>query len=262
MSSKILSLRLLVLLPVFSSVMGRAQDDSLHFDAEAQAWDNIKATIRLIRQDRVASVARRVAYPLFRENPLPDITNRKQFGEAYPILLDPTLKRALFRLKESDLFEHEDNWSYGEGDVWFDPDGKIIAINYSSRAERRKKDSLTAETYRLLYPGIAHWKRNVLVCRVGKRLIRIDEVGDDLRYIAWNDGKTISDKPDRVLFKGVQEPDGTGGSYNITFSNGQWTYWFEYVSLADDEYDTPAGLYLHLSKKGKEVVRYTCVQMK
>ena len=149
-----------------------------------------------------------------------------------------------------------------EDSLHFDPDGKIVAINYSSRAERRRKDSLTAETYRVLYPGIAHWKRNVLVCRAGKRLIRIDEVGDDLRYIAWNDGKTISEKPDRVLFKGLQEPDGTGGSYNIAFSNGQWRYRFEYVSLADDEYDTPAGLYLHLLKKGKEIARYTCVQMK
>jgi len=57
----------------------------------------------------------------------------------------------------------------------------------------RRKDSLTEETYKLLYPGIAHWRSNLLVCRAGKRLIRVDEVGDDLRYIAWGEGKTISD---------------------------------------------------------------------
>ncbi len=253
---------LLLLVPVLSSVIGRAQGDDLHFDAAAEAWRNIKTTIRLIRQDRVATLAGRVAYPLRRENPLPDIKTRKEFGQAYTILFDSTLKTALAGLKSSDLFEHEGQWSYGGGDVWFDPDGKIIAINYSSPAEQRRKDSLTAETYRLLYPGIAHWKRNLLVCKVGKRLIRIDEVGDDLRYIAWGAGKTISDKPDLVLFKGVQKVDGTLGSYTITFSNGPWTYSFDYTALADSGDDYAFGLYLLVLKDGKMIGRYTCVQMK
>ncbi len=253
---------LLILLLLFPAVTGWAQDDALHFDPAADSWKNIKATIRLIRQNRVASLASRVVYPLMRENPLPDITTRKKFGQAYDILFDSTLKKVLFRLKASDLFEHEGNWSYGEGDVWFDPDGKIIAINYSSPAERRRKDSLTEETYRLLYPGISHWERNLLVCRVGKRLIRIDEVGDDLRYIDWRNGKTISDKPDLVLLKGEKKLDGTGGSYNITFSKGQWTYFFEYTTLFDDDYDSPSGLYLNILKHGKKVARYTCLQMK
>jgi hypothetical protein len=250
------------LLPVLWSVIGRAQDDALHLDAAAEAWTNIKATIQLIRNGRVVSLAGRVVYPLVRQNPLPDITTRKEFGQAYNMLFDPTLKRVLFGLKPSDLFEHDGNWSYGEGDVWFDPDGKIMAINYSSLAEHRRKDSLTEETYRLLYPGIAHWKRNVLVCKVDKRLIRVDEVGGDLRYIAWGEGKTISDKPDLVLFKEEQEIVGNGGSYTITFSNGPWTYTFEYTALADSGDKFPPGLYLHILKKGKKIARYTCVQMK
>lgn len=258
-----LSLRLLLLLlPVLSSVIGRAQDDGFPFDLAAQAWKNIRVTINLIRQDRTASVAGRVVYPLMRENPLPDITTRKEFGQVFNVLFDSTLKRALFGLKPSDLFFHEGNWSYGEGDVWFDPDGKIIAVNYSSPVELRRKDSLTEETYRLLYPGIAHWKRNLLVCKVGKRLIRVDEVGDDLRYIAWGECKAISDKPDLVLFKGVQKIEGTAGSYTITFSNGLWTYSFEYTSLSDSDKEEPLGLYLHILKNGKEVARHTCVLMK
>ena len=253
---------LLILLPMFSSVTGWAQGEDLHFDPAAQAWKNIKATIQLIRRDRVAVLAGRVVYPLRRENPLPDVTGRSEFGRAYAILFDSTLKAALVRLKSSDLFQHEEDWSYGEGDVWFNSDGKIVAINYSSLAERLRKDSLTAETYRLLYPGIAHWKRNLLVCKVGKRLIRIDEVGDDLRYIAWGAGKTISDKPDMVLFKGVQKMDGTQGSYFITFSNGQWTYIFDYTTLADSGDDFPFGLYLRVLKHGKKIGRYACVQVK
>lgn len=263
-SMELLTVRrcLAILLLLLPAVTGWAQDDALHFDAAADSWKNIKATIRLIRQNRVASLASRVVYPLIRENPLPDITTRKKFGETYDILFDSTLKKVLFRLKSSDLFEHEGNWSYGEGDVWFDPDGKIIAINYSSPAERRRKDSLTEETYRLLYPGIAHWERNLLVCKVGKRLIRVDEVGDDLRYIDWRNGKTISDKPDLVLLKGEKKPDGTGGSYTITFSKGQWTYLFEYGALSDSGDDSPSGLYLNILKNGKRVARYTCVEMK
>ena len=254
--------RLLVLFSLLSFLSGRAQDDELHFDPDAQAWKNIKATIALIRQNRVASLAGRVIYPLIRENPLPDIANRKEFVSAYPVLFDSVLRRALFRLKSADLFQHEGNWSYDEGDIWFGPDGKIIAINYSSPAERRRKDSLTEETYRLLYPGIAHWDRNVLVCKVGKRLIRVDEIGDDLRYISWGDGKTISEKPDLVLYKGVQKVDGTLGSYTITFNSGPWTYSLDYVALGDSDYDLAAGLFLSVSKNGKMVARYVCRKIK
>lgn len=207
------------MLLLLSVLPGRGQDDSLHFDAAAQAWKNIRGTIQLIRQDRVSDLAGHVAYPLTRENPLADIRTRKQFGRAYDMLFDSTLKKALFRLKAEDIFEHDGNWSYGEGDGWFDPDGKINTINYSSLAERWRKDSLTAETYRRLYPGIGHWNRNVLVCKEGKRLIRVDEVGDSLRYIAWGAGKTISDKPDLVLSTAEQEIVVTGGSYTIAFSN-------------------------------------------
>lgn len=257
------SLRLLlILVPVLSSLVGQGQNDDLHFDAAAQAWKNIKATIQLIRQDQVASLAGHVVYPLRRENPLPNITTRKEFGREYNILFDSVLKRTLSGLKPSDLFQHEGDWSYREGEVWFDPDGKIIAINYSSPSEHRRKDSLTEKTYRLLYPGIAHWKRNLLVCKVGKRLIRIDEVGDDLRYIAWGEGKTISDKPDLELFKGVQKMDGTMGSYTITFSNGPWTYTFNYTAVGDGGDASPLGLYLNIWKNGKRIVRHSCVQMK
>jgi hypothetical protein len=261
MSSKIY-ISPFILLPVFWSVIGRAQDDSLHFDAAAQAWKNIRYTIQLIREDRVAALSGRVVYPLRRENPLHDIKNGAELSWAYTLLFDSTLKTALAGLKPSDLFGHEGNWSYGEGDAWFDPEGKIVAINYSSPAERRRKDSLTEETYRLLYPGIAHWKRNLLVCKVGKRLIRIDEVGDDLRYIVWGAGKPISDKPDLVLFKGKKKMDGTLGSYTITFSNGQWTYRFDYTALSDSGNDYPFGLYLHVLKNGKKIGRYACVQVK
>jgi hypothetical protein len=251
---------LVIVLSVFLSLTGRSQDDDLHVEADAQTWRNIKATIQLIRQDQVVFLSGRVVYPLIRENPLPDITTRKEFDREYNILFDSTLKRVLFDLKPSDLFQHEGDWSYGQGDVWFDPDGKIIGINYSSPTELRRKDSLTEETYRLLYRGIAHWKRNVLVCKVGKRLIRVDEVGDDLRYIAWDDGKTISDKPDLVLFKGVQKTDGELGSYSITFSSGPWTYLFEYIAVGEKEDDL--GLFLHILKNGKKIALYRCVQMK
>ena len=84
--------RLLILLPVLSSLIGQAQDDGPPFDVVAQAWKNIKATIHLIQQDRVASLAGRVVYPLIRENPLHDISNQREFAQAYKILFDSTLK--------------------------------------------------------------------------------------------------------------------------------------------------------------------------
>jgi hypothetical protein len=105
--------------------MGRAQGDDLHFDAAAQAWKNIRATIQLIRRDRVVALAGRVVYPLRRENPVPDITGRSDFGRAYAMLFDSTLKVALMGLTSSDLFGHWGDWSYGGGDVWFNSDGTL-----------------------------------------------------------------------------------------------------------------------------------------
>ena len=66
--------------------------------------------------------------------------------------------------------------------------------------------------------------------------------------------------PDLVLFKGVEELDGTEGSYTITFSNGPWTYSFENIADAEDEKNI--GLFLDVLKNAKSIARYRCMQMK
>jgi hypothetical protein len=58
----------------------------------------------------------------------------------------------------------------------------------------------------------------------------------------------------------VQQADGSGGNYSITFTNGPWAYTFDNIVMGAD--DEKSGLFLNISKDGKDIVRYTCVEMK
>jgi hypothetical protein len=88
--------------------------------------------IRLIESDNAKELSKLVAYPLKRENPLPDIKNSKDFISYYPSIFDNSLKNLLKQYNDSDIFEH--NYSYGlvggnfSGEIWINEDGKISGI--------------------------------------------------------------------------------------------------------------------------------------
>jgi len=102
--------------------------------------------IQLVETDNAKELSRLIAYPLKRENPLPDIQNSTEFISEYPLLFDSTLKNLLKQYNDSDIFEH--NFSFGlvggnfSGEIWLNENGKISGLtssNVSSPKDRSFK---------------------------------------------------------------------------------------------------------------------------
>jgi len=60
----------------------------------------------------------------------------------------------------------------------------------------------------------------------------------------------MNDKPDLVLFNGIEDTHGSMGGWSWTFKNGDWTYVVDNVQMCEDDKD--CGLFLRLLLKGQD----------
>ena len=243
----------------------------LAFDGKAQLDENEKGVIesyrriaQLIKYDSIEKLASLVEYPLNRRNPVPNINSAKEFISYYDTLFDKEFKQKVIKLDSSDIFQHDGNYGLFNGDIWITEEGKIIAINHSSDKEKQLSQKLTNEIKAKMYKGIMPWKRNIIVCKSEKFLIRIDDINghDSLRYISWGKGKQISDKPDLILFGGTYEFQGTQGGITYTFKSGEWEYVIDEVWICEDDRPDLCGTFLRVIHNGKEVESYKCEKTK
>jgi hypothetical protein len=194
--------------------------------------------VQLIESDNATKIARLVDYPLKRDNPLPDIKNENEFISYYHILLDNSFKSLLKQYNDSVIFEH--NGEYGlvggsfSGEIWITEDGKISAVNYSSKEEQKAKQVLIEKIKKEIYPSVNTWNENVIVAKSEKLLIRVDRTDKGLRYVCWSKGKTMKDPPDIVLYNGIEEAQGTMGGWTWTFKNDDWTYIVDDAEMCDE----------------------------
>jgi hypothetical protein len=210
--------------------------------------------IKLIQADKSKELSKLVAYPLKRENPLKDIATPNEFVAYYPVMFDAAFKKKLAQFKDSDVFEH--NFAYGlvggpfSGEMWLNEKGQIQSINYSSKREQDLKTQLTKSIQSKMYPTVNHWDQNVLVLQSPKLLIRIDRIGNNIRYASWSKGRPTSEKPDLVLNDGLEEAQGTMGGWTYTFKSGDWIYVIDDVEMCESV--DQCGYFLNLSFKGQD----------
>ena len=89
-------------------------------------------------------------------------------------------------------------------------------------------------------------KMNLIYCENDDFTIKVDRLNNNnLRYIAWNKPKSVSEKPDLILYNGRSERQGTGGGYHFFFENGKWSYVIENEIAGES-----MGVYLNLTKSG------------
>jgi hypothetical protein len=209
--------------------------------------------VQLIESDNAKKLARLVDYPLKRDNPLPDIKDENDFISYYRILFDNSFKDLLKQYNDSVIFEH--NIEYGlvggsfSGEIWIGEDGKISAINYSSKEEQRKKQILTAKIKKEIHSSVNTWNENVIVAKSEKLLLRIDRTDQGLRYVCWSKGKTIKDPPDIVLYNGTEDAQGTMGGWSWIFKNSNWTYIVDDAEMCDNPKN--CGLFLEILYTGQ-----------
>jgi hypothetical protein len=209
--------------------------------------------VRLIESDKAQELSKFVNYPLKRGNPLPDIKSPNDFIAQFHLLFDKAFKDLLKEYNDSLIFEH--NYAYGlvggnfSGEIWIDEDGKISAINYSSKKEQEKKQTLIQKIKKEMHSTVNTWDENVLVAKSEKFLVRIDRTSKGLRYVYWSKGRTMKDSPDIILYDGIEEPQGTMGGWTWTFRNGDWTYVVNDTEICDEPKN--CGLFLELFFKGE-----------
>lgn len=213
----------------------------------------INKIVELIKNDNILQLSDLIQYPLKRSNPIPDINNKDAFILYYNVLFDSDFKKKLVTsdYTTNNTIDRYDGFGLFNGDVWINENGLIITINYNSKQELALIKILEDETKRIINPSLNQWKKNVIVCKSDKFLIRVDLMDDNsLRYVSWNNSKKISDNPDLALYKGIQEFQGTMGGVTYTFKNGDWTYTIDDVRMCESA--DKCGLFLRLFNKDVE----------
>ncbi|MEO6524101.1 MAG: hypothetical protein ABIN91_20620 [Mucilaginibacter sp.] len=218
----------------------------------AQKYNRI---IKLIKGDKSHDLSKLIVYPLKMQNPLPDIQTPEQFVSNYTMLFDAAFKKKLQHYRDTIIFEH--NGAYGlvgglfDGDLWMNDDGKLTGINYDSKQQIQKRSQLTKHIQSQTYLTVNSWKRNIIVGKSDKLLIRVDLMSNNsIRYVSWSKGKSIADKPDLILLNGKEEAQGTMGGWTWTFKSGDWIYIVDDVEMCEDNKPQNCGLFLRLSYKG------------
>ncbi|MBL7993937.1 hypothetical protein JNM05_01065 [bacterium] len=183
--------------------------------------------VRLIKEDRVAELATMVRYPLGRPDPLPSISSENDFILYYPVLFDSVVRKEITNLNVEDVFEQYGNYSVG--DIWI-CDGKIYGIYYTSEQEKSLQLKVENEIRNRIYPELKEWKEHILTWDANNLVVRVDWISKDsgYRYAIWPKGRSISEKPDLILYNGKSEPHGNMGSITYTFKNGHWSYILDY----------------------------------
>ena len=213
-----------------------------------------KQIVNCVKVHNASKLAALIEYPLKRENPLPDIKNPKEFMASYAIIFDEAFRKKLAQYSDNCVFEH--HGAYGltggtfTGEIWLNDEGKITAINYRSAEESMLKDAFTAKIKSRVYPSVSDWKENVRVGKSNNLTIRVDRTEKGLRYVSWSKGHSMAEKPDLILFNGVEEAQGTMGGWTWTFKNGDWSYVVDDVELSETA--DQCGLFLRLYCNGAE----------
>lgn len=184
-----------------------------------------------------------ILFPLDRKHPIPDIKSKEELKNRFDELFDNELTEVI---TNSDV---ETDWSsvgwrgimLNRGIIWFDYDGRLIAINHQSNTEKSLKNNLIKKDKTALHESLRNYQKPISTWETTKFKIRLDDLGDyNYRYASWNKNKTFSDKPDLVLFNGILKYDGSGGNHSYTFKNGVYIYQL-YINRIGSIPDTPEG---------------------
>ena len=122
------------------------------------------------------------------------------------------------------------------GAIWFDWEGKkIIALNFSSMREKELHKLVEPKLKEMLVLAAFPLGDNVISCRAERHYIRVDRIGDEIRYLSWDikkdDVSLLHKNPALHLTKGTSVYQGTSGDVTVTFKRGDYTYSLETDSM-------------------------------
>jgi len=174
-------------------------------------------------------LSKHIDYPLYREYPIPPIRNREEFLRRYDEIFDTTLLKMIFDTNTAIIWT--ENWRryiivFDRDNGWRDEyEDKVTAINYQSKAETNKKETLIKSYRNSVHESLKNFEIPIAEMETKSYKIRIDDMGNNnYRYASWKVGKSIKEKPDLILTNGTLINDGTEGYFIYSFTNGNYIY--------------------------------------
>lgn len=171
---------------------------------------------------------------------MPDIENKADFLLRRTELFDDSLSNLILSSSV------DSNWSevgwrgimLNHGVLWLDVEGKLIAINYQTEAEKSKQKELIEADRNSINENLRDYERPVLQMNVEKFDIRIDEMQDgSYRYMHWIGDKRRSDgAPDLIIYNGEINYSGSGGNHYYEFAVLEYDFrcWVQYLGKEED----------------------------
>lgn len=240
---------LIALILLLSAYYATAQDS-----LTAEHKKVITDFINYFKNNDREEIALLVSYPLKREYPIPEVKDREKFLRRFDEIFDSKLIAMIV------ISNPSKDWSavgwrgimLGNGSVWIDYDGTLIAVNYQSDAEVNKKAELIEFEKANLHSSVKQFSNPICILLTKKYKIRIDEMSNGkYRYASWKITAPMIDKPDIIIQNGEYVPEGSGGNHHYTFKNGKYIYECGIVLISEDD-SAPA--YLTIYKDDKEIL--------
>ncbi|KFK92860.1 MULTISPECIES: hypothetical protein [unclassified Serratia (in: enterobacteria)] len=200
------------------------------------------------------AIIKRIAYPLAQEYPIAAINGPQEMLARFDEVFDNPLLDAIAQSQPQQDWQAM-GWRgimLGNGKIWMDYDGNIIAVNHQTALEAKLASALIAKQKNTLHPSLKVYQRPVLMWQTDKFTIRIDQLDNGkYRYASWAKENSISEKPDLVLKNGELKFDGSGGNHTFQFQSGPYQY--ECRVMVVGASDSPPGV-LMVYKKGTLIV--------
>lgn len=207
--------------------------------------------ITAVGQRNKEELSGKIAYPFKRAYPLPPIKNKQEFLNRYNEIFDDSLVNIIETSKPGKDWTKM-GWRglmLRNGLLWLDEDGRLIAVNYQSAAESKKRLSLIDKQKNYIHPSLQTFERPVCFLKTKKFKIRIDDMGNgNYRYASWSLQNKQSDKPDLVIENGESIHEGTGGNHRYEFKNDGYVYSCDVNVLRKKTYP-PATLTIYKGEK-------------
>lgn len=216
------------------------------FDLSAHyAYDVFK---RRLKMDSVDVMSRGVKYPVIINGYLV-INNESDFKEHYRILFSDSVKSVIYNAKDITYMRPRTVTFLDSGNIYLDDDGNLVSYHYETEGIRAYINKRKEEDKALLHPSLRDFEMPEVYFETMNHKVRVDQCKDTLRLAAWLINKSVSSKPDLMLY-GEVHYDGSCGNRDYLFYCGNLVY---VVSITVCEYEsgTPAALFecLHIEKK-------------
>ncbi|WP_276134419.1 hypothetical protein [Polluticoccus soli] len=220
-------------------------------EMENESKTSVSRFIDYVKHEKKDEIAKLVEFPFERQYPLPSIKNRNEFLIRYNEVFDDRLIKMIINSKP------DKDWSavgwrgimFLDGDIWLDYDGRLLAVNYQSEIETKRRSDLIEQERSKLHESIKAFDRPLHILETKKYRIRIDDLGENnFRYASWTLPAPMSEQPDIVIENGEIEFDGTGGNHSFIFKNKEYVYECSIIVMGEDN-APPALLTLHKGEK-------------